>query len=268
MDSQSMSDVRNLSSALHSLSPNTSNLGAFRKGTIVSVQSGTPDTCTIQLSGDTTDIPGVYFLDSYNPTVADVVVLGKQAGSLLILGSVNSANPISGGGGGGGDVVGSTRYARKSSITSRSSANTGTTLTNDPNLTMSVSANAEYEVVFVVFCQVSAVTNNQNPGFKTAWSVPASTSGLKVCLGSANTATAPGYNNSANTALQVAGLAFTTTVNYPVNPANTNHTVIERAYLATSGTSGNVVLQWAQQTSNANNTSVDAWSYMKVTRVA
>src|SRR5690606_37856302 len=85
----SYGDLRQLASTLGGLSTDTSNLGAFRKGEVVSVQAGTPDTCTITLSGDSTPISGVFFLDSYIPTPGDVVILAKQSGSLLILGSVN-----------------------------------------------------------------------------------------------------------------------------------------------------------------------------------
>jgi hypothetical protein len=90
----SLAEVKALASALKGMSPNTSNFGSFRKGTIVSIEQGTPDTCTITLSGDPTEIPGIYFLDSYRPTVGDIVVIAKQGGSLLILGTIgNSPGP-------------------------------------------------------------------------------------------------------------------------------------------------------------------------------
>jgi hypothetical protein len=75
------------------MAPSTDNLGAFRKGVIVSIQDGPPKTCTINLSGDSTDIPNIYFLESYSPIVGDTVIIGKQDGSLLILGTLADRPP-------------------------------------------------------------------------------------------------------------------------------------------------------------------------------
>ena len=84
---------RDLATTLGRMAPETDNLGAFRKGNIVSIQDGPPATCTITLSGDSTQIAGITFIDSYLPVVGDTVILAKQAGSLLILGTVEPRPP-------------------------------------------------------------------------------------------------------------------------------------------------------------------------------
>lgn len=49
--------------------------------------TGTPPTVSINLSGDTTQIDGVRFLESYSPVVGDVLAIAKTGPDLLILGA-------------------------------------------------------------------------------------------------------------------------------------------------------------------------------------
>ncbi len=61
----------------------------LRKGTVSSIEStGTPPTVTVTLSGSTTTIPGVRYLDSYAPVVNDVVIFLKQTSDVLIIGQI------------------------------------------------------------------------------------------------------------------------------------------------------------------------------------
>lgn len=61
----------------------------IRKGTVASIQSTTaPPTLTITISGDTTEIPGVRYLDSYAPVAGDVVLVVKQGTDLFALGQI------------------------------------------------------------------------------------------------------------------------------------------------------------------------------------
>lgn len=61
----------------------------LRKGTVASIEStGTPPTVTVTLSGSTTTIPGVRYLDSYAPVVGDTVVFLKQTSDVLIIGQI------------------------------------------------------------------------------------------------------------------------------------------------------------------------------------
>lgn len=97
MSASDFVETRQLASTLTRMGPDTSNLGGYRKGVIVSVEAGPPSTCTITLSGDPTEIPGIAYVDSYTPVVDETVIIGKQGGSLLILGTTEHN------GGGGGD---------------------------------------------------------------------------------------------------------------------------------------------------------------------
>lgn len=61
----------------------------IKKGTVVSIQStGTPPTLTITLSGSTTEIPGVRYIDSYAPVAGDTVDVLWQNSAVLVLGQV------------------------------------------------------------------------------------------------------------------------------------------------------------------------------------
>lgn len=55
-----------------------------RRQAVVTDTSGS--TVTITFPGDTTEIDGVHYLDSYSPTVSDVVWVDIKGGDLLIIG--------------------------------------------------------------------------------------------------------------------------------------------------------------------------------------
>lgn len=61
----------------------------LKKGSVVSIQNtASPPTLTITLSGSTTQIPGVRYVDSYAPVAGDTVDVLWQASSVLVLGQV------------------------------------------------------------------------------------------------------------------------------------------------------------------------------------
>jgi len=61
----------------------------LKKGVVASIQNtASPPTLTITLSGSTTSIPGVRYVDSYAPVVGDTVDVLWQASSVLVLGQV------------------------------------------------------------------------------------------------------------------------------------------------------------------------------------
>ena len=85
-----MSDIDPLRNLAQALTNDPGQPVTMTKGvvTLVSI-GGQPPTCEIQLSGDTTTkIAGVRFIDSYSPTVGDVVQVIKQGPMLLILGQI------------------------------------------------------------------------------------------------------------------------------------------------------------------------------------
>jgi hypothetical protein len=57
------------------------------KGTVTAWDAtGTPPSVTINLSGDTTDIPGVRYQGGYSPVVGDTVDIMKQGTALMVIG--------------------------------------------------------------------------------------------------------------------------------------------------------------------------------------
>lgn len=70
------------------------------QGVIVSWQNtASPPTVTITMSGDTAQIPNIQYLDSYAPNPGDVVQIVKQNGSLLVMGKLSTAAPVTSVGG-------------------------------------------------------------------------------------------------------------------------------------------------------------------------
>lgn len=64
------------------------------KGVITaSAATGTPPTVSLTLSGSTTVIDGVRYLDSYSPVVGDTVEILKQVSSIVVLGQLNNTPP-------------------------------------------------------------------------------------------------------------------------------------------------------------------------------
>jgi hypothetical protein len=64
--------------------PNTT-----RKGIVVSIETGSTPTLTVQLSGDTTaSVAGVRYIDSYSPVAGDTVLIMKQGADLFAIGRI------------------------------------------------------------------------------------------------------------------------------------------------------------------------------------
>lgn len=61
----------------------------LRKGTVSSIAStSVPPTLGVQISGDTTEIPGIRYIDSYAPEAGDTVLIIKQGTDLVALGEI------------------------------------------------------------------------------------------------------------------------------------------------------------------------------------
>lgn len=124
--------------------------------------------------------------------------------------------------------------------------NTSTTLQDDDALTFAVVANGEYEVEAVVLYNSGAT-----PDFKFAWTAPA---GATID----GHAIVPTASNTSTGAVIVEAVAITTAVGVGAPIA-----VWCRFTVVVGGTAGNVTLQWAQNTSDAGNTSVLTNSWVK-----
>ena len=142
--------------------------------------------------------------------------------------------------------------AVKSASTSRSSANTGTTLTADPDLTVPVDANATYDV------EISLPYNGAATGtgdIKFSFSVP---SGASIT---------GGFEGIANP-LGVAILPVTTASTLFSASNGTGNALWCKisCTLFTSGTSGSLTLNWAQNTSSGTATTLLAGAKMSAAR--
>lgn len=132
--------------------------------------------------------------------------------------------------------VGQFRQVAKSGTTSRSS---NVTPADDPDLTLTVTATYVYEV------RCLAVWTNGGGGMRVAWNVPAAASMTWTDGGGAGA-------TSAST-----NATFT---------ASTGTEMVGR--LTVGANSGSITLQWAQSTSNAGATVLQAGSFLSLRRIA
>lgn len=132
--------------------------------------------------------------------------------------------------------IGQFREVAKAALLNRAS---NITPTDDPDLTLSVVANAVYEV------RCLAVWTNGGGGFRMAWNVPAAATMTWTDGG------------GSGMVLPTTNATFT---------ASTGTEAVGR--LVTGANAGACTLQWAQNTSNAGNTALQAGSFLSLRRVA
>ena len=146
----------------------------------------------------------------------------------------------------------------KNSNTDRSST---TTLADDPDLTMTLEANATYRVIFYMhYAALDAAR------FKTAWTVPSGSTGARTAVGPDQGVILSGTSSGGTGRFGVH--AYATTCTYGTRDHATNLcSAVEEAVLTTS-TAGTLAIQWAQATSNATATRVGAGSSLHVRRLA
>lgn len=141
-----------------------------------------------------------------------------------------------------------THFAFKNSNTTRTSAPNAT---NDPDLTLPVEANVIY------FMQCELVFNSgATPGFQYSFSVPAGTT-----LGGTFWARSAGVTSSAN-------LGLLTTLSGFADGGVNDSGVSFMGYVNTGSATGNLVVQWGQETSSATNTVLKTGSCLFLRRVA
>lgn len=140
-----------------------------------------------------------------------------------------------------------------------------TTVTDDPDLTCALEANATYHVIFYIhFAALDAAQ------FQTQWTVPASASGVRSAAGPAWTlAGGAATASAAEGGYHRSGVhAYTTGVRYGTRNSASNQCVaVEESVLTTVG-AGTLALAWAQAVSNATATRVAAGSSLHIRRLA
>jgi hypothetical protein len=140
----------------------------------------------------------------------------------------------------------------KPSDTARS---TNTSLTNDPDLTLAVAASCTYDFrCLVIF------TASSGGDIQWTWSVPSGATMRYQCVHNEGGGTGVGNSAVIDTA------AFTGFA--AGGGGTTNEGLLMDGTFTTSSTSGNLVLQWAQNASNAGATTVRALSKLMLRRLA
>lgn len=136
-----------------------------------------------------------------------------------------------------------------------------TTLADDPDLTVALSANATYSVEMSLF--YGAIDAER---FKTDWTVPSGATGYRTCVGadqgvilSAGTSGGQGRWGVHN---------FNTASTYGTRNSNSLFCYALERGLVTTTNSGTLALQWAQATSGTTGAVLAAGSYMRVKRIA
>lgn len=208
--------------------------------TAVSVTAGTIDVGSIRARR----------LESYQrPAVGDQVLLIQSGtGNWWAAGrTASAASPI-----------GEPLFKYKAAHTDRPST---TTLTDDPDLTMPLDANAVYVVEFHLHY---AATDTAR--FRTAWTVPASAVGTRSSVGPDQGVILS--STSAGGAGRWGVHNFGTTATYGTRDSATNQcAAMEEATVITT-TAGTCALQWSQVTSSATATRLAQGSWMRAVRLA
>ena len=140
-----------------------------------------------------------------------------------------------------------------------------TTLTDDPELTVTLAAGAVYIIEF--YLHYAAINAAQ---FKTAWTVPSGATGARSVRGLASTVS---DSSSAPTGGGAGSLRsgihnYTTVINYGTRDSGTNQVLAREETLITTSSAGTCAIQWAQVTSNATATRMAAGSWVRALRIS
>lgn len=141
---------------------------------------------------------------------------------------------------------------------SNESTNTDTTLSDDTDLQFTSVPVGTYTLEGYIQV-ILATTTTQ--GFKYLMS--GSNVGYEIGNCILKSTTLPSQTNTigafGGTTIQLTGTH--------INAANTNHPLTCQGFAVISSSTGSIILQWAQSSSNANNTSVTDNSWLRITRV-
>jgi hypothetical protein len=152
---------------------------------------------------------------------------------------------------------GQTIYVLKASDTSRAST---TTLADDPELSISLEADATYFVMVEIRATADAAGD-----IKTAWNASAgvSTAGGRCVEGPGSTQSETNHDNISSKWGQH---GFTTSITYGARPSSNGFHFREHAVVDTT-TGGTITVQWAQAASSVTATVVSARSLIYAMRI-
>lgn len=149
-------------------------------------------------------------------------------------------------------------FVEKTDINGR----TVSTVSNDPDLSFPVPANSRWWVEMHLIAAGGATGD-----IKTAWSVPAGTTGVRRCHGPAPTATdnSNGYAN----VVKFGVFSLTSLISYGmVRTTNGDIEIVEKALVPVGTTAGNITLQWAQFVADATPAYIRPGSLIKAYQLA
>lgn len=150
--------------------------------------------------------------------------------------------------------VGGIQRRYKATATNRAST---TTVTDDPDLTIPLIANAVYHFKFFGIVGSLAAADA-----KFRWSFPTGATGLRHALGPDSSST-----SRDSTTMRTGIHQLSTEVSYGLS-SNVNYTgILEEGTITTSATAGNLAVQWAQSVSNATAAVLAEGSYLEVVRI-
>jgi hypothetical protein len=147
-------------------------------------------------------------------------------------------------------------YVNKTSSTTRAST---TTFADDPDLTMTLEANATY--IVEMFLSLGGIDAAK---IKTAWTVPSGATGNRAVDGPGSTAN---QSNTDNVSGRYGVHNFTTSVTYGTRNDNTLFFKVTETATVTTTNAGTLALQWAQATSSGTSSVCALGSWMRVTRI-
>jgi hypothetical protein len=159
-----------------------------------------------------------------------------------------------------------TVVARTSDTAARNSGNTGSTLTADDTLLFAVSGNSTdvYFVEMILLFSTGAAGATSDA--KAAWNVP---SGTTIKGGYGFVAGSAGFPGSPASATSYSPTAFLAAAGPWVWAMGNSTEFFARGelFVYVGGTSGNVVMTWAQNTSDASNLILTKGSHLRITKV-
>lgn len=157
------------------------------------------------------------------------------------------------------DVVDLHRYVEKAS---NQSVTSSATMVDDTELFLSVEANATYVYECLVLGSSAA---NAAGDLKLAFSSPAGAVVMGTVQAPNNVALASGSTADGE---YVARFTLSDASTLPVGVSTSAIGIIVNGRILTGGTAGEMRLRWAQIAANANATTINARSYLRLFRVA
>lgn len=134
--------------------------------------------------------------------------------------------------------------------TDSTAVNNSTSLVNDTQLAVAVTANAVYH-----FEARIRYSSNSTANIKLAWTFPTGlTMDYEAIGGTTSSATFAQFNNTQSTILALGGFA-------------SDLSVMLDGIVLVGGTAGNLQLQFAQNTANSSNTLIRSGSYVQLTPI-